>query len=751
MSFDAHRAWRQINFRRTGSLLAAEFLHGLYQRHEPLLNPFRFADTAVVFTPWQSRAYAPVEQWDTLAVRFGSRFLDQPERTCAELDRVLANTRPRSRELAAELDGTLVPELDDAALGDLLARTHHVPLGEIYAVNLVQVEHALHAAIRTELRARTGDPVEADRLLAGASQSAEPTVAAGADAAFLALVDRARAEGAADPERYRDELEAIVAEHRRVGAAYGADTADYAGLSARFVRYAGLPAGALPGARARTAGAAGGGGRFDDDPLLRRLFGALRRTGEVRDRNKSLLGTITGHRAALLDEVARRRGVPAGDVRLYLLEELLTLLVDRAEVPGAVVGRRRAEGVVLLRREGLSATGAAGLPPALLGQGPGRAVGGALRGLCASGGCHTGTVRVVSSAADLARMGVGDVLVAPGTDFDLILLLRMAGAVVTEEGGLLSHAAVVARELGIPCLISVPGATQELRDGETVTVDADAAVVRREAASTAEPAQVVAAKGAADVLVPVDAGAAAARIGRKADGLRTLAAAGLPVPSPVLAVPSAWCAAATAGLRDGDPGVAHRIAAALAAAFPGRRVSLRSSSLAEDTEQGTAAGVYHSEIDVPAEPEALDGALARVLASADGERAAAYHASGAPAPMAILVTPYLAFTHQGTAVSHSPWASDRVLVEYAESDGSGGCPDGGRQLHFPHAALGRPPGAAIPHLTGSLRRVAEAALLLAGRLDSPVEIEWGLNAEELTFLQVRRLVADGFRAPAASR
>lgn len=744
-----HRAWRRINFRRTATLLSAEFLHGLYQRHDPFLNPFRFANTAVVFEPWQTNAYAPTREWGILAVRFGSRFLEQPERTCAELHRLLDNPRSRSHALAGELTEVRPEDLDDAGLGDLLTRSHHVPLGEIYEVNLVQVEHALHAAIRSELIVRTGDQARADRVLAAHSLSGQTTAAAAADASFLALVDRARQEGTLDPDEHKAELEAIVAEHHRIGSAYGADTASYAGLAARFARYAALPADRLPGA----VSAADDAGLVAD-ALLTTLFEALRRTGEVRDRNKQLLGSITRHQGALLSQIARRRGVDPEDLRLYLLDELLTLLHDRAEVPAPVIARRRAEGVVLLRQEGLAAPGAAALPRPLSGDVDDGTRKETLRGLCASGGSYTGVVRLVTSAADLERMNVGDILVAPGTDFDLIMLLRMAGAVVTEEGGLLSHAAVVARELGVPCLIGVADAMWTLTDGEIVTVDADEGVLRRQPRAADEPkaTEAEAATSEVNMLIQLDAGARIDQIGRKADGLRTLIGAGLPVPHPVQVVPVEQCAAMAEGLRRGDPTTGRLIAAAIVGAFGGRRLSLRSSSLAEDTEEGTAAGIYHSEVGIPAEPVAVRLALERILASRGGDRAAAYHGTpGLDAPMAVLVAPYQVFEYQGTAVSHSPWMADRVLVEFAESDGTGGCPDGGQSAHFPHEALrigSAPAGRTIPHLAADLRRVAAATLDLAGRQGGAVEVEWGLSAGELTFLQVRRLVTDRVRVMA---
>ena len=78
----------------------------------------------------------------------------------------------------------------------------------------------------------------------------------------------------------------------------------------------------------------------------------------------------------------------------------------------------------------------------------------------------------------IANLQDGDVLVVPCTTPAYNMVLSMAGAVVTAEGGVLSHAAVLARELGIPAVIGAPKAMTELRDGMIVDIDAAAGEIR---------------------------------------------------------------------------------------------------------------------------------------------------------------------------------------------------------------------------------------------------------------------------------
>jgi pyruvate,water dikinase len=84
---------------------------------------------------------------------------------------------------------------------------------------------------------------------------------------------------------------------------------------------------------------------------------------------------------------------------------------------------------------------------------------------------------VILSLEEAARLGPGDVLVTTFTDPGWTPLFPGLGAVVTETGGLLSHAAVIAREYGIPAVLSVPGATRRIPDGAWVVVDGGAGTV----------------------------------------------------------------------------------------------------------------------------------------------------------------------------------------------------------------------------------------------------------------------------------
>jgi len=100
-----------------------------------------------------------------------------------------------------------------------------------------------------------------------------------------------------------------------------------------------------------------------------------------------------------------------------------------------------------------------------------------LRGTVASKGHATGKVKIILSPHDLGKMEEGDILVAHETTPDVVPAMQKAAAIVTDIGGLTSHAAIVSRELGKPCIIGTKIGSRVLKDGDMVDVDAEKGIV----------------------------------------------------------------------------------------------------------------------------------------------------------------------------------------------------------------------------------------------------------------------------------
>ena len=103
---------------------------------------------------------------------------------------------------------------------------------------------------------------------------------------------------------------------------------------------------------------------------------------------------------------------------------------------------------------------------------------GTVRGLAAGAGSYEGPVRRISGPEDFEKIQEGDVLVAKTTSPAFNVVLPLLGGIVTDHGGVLSHAAIVAREYNIPGVVGCEDATERLNDGDRVVVDGEEGTVR---------------------------------------------------------------------------------------------------------------------------------------------------------------------------------------------------------------------------------------------------------------------------------
>ncbi len=102
-----------------------------------------------------------------------------------------------------------------------------------------------------------------------------------------------------------------------------------------------------------------------------------------------------------------------------------------------------------------------------------------IQGSVASQGSASGVVVIVNGVNDLYKVKDGSILVAVTTHPDYTIAMRKAAAIITNEGGITSHAAIVSREFGIPCIVGTQNATKLLKDGDKVEVDAIKGIVKR--------------------------------------------------------------------------------------------------------------------------------------------------------------------------------------------------------------------------------------------------------------------------------
>ena len=354
-----------------------------------------------------------------------------------------------------------------------------------------------------------------------------------------------------------------------------------------------------------------------------------------------------------------------------------------------------------------------------------------LRGHVACRGKVVGRCRVVIRADDLRDdFEPGSIVVSESTDPDLIGILKKAGGVLTEQGGVTSHAAIICRELNVPTIIGIEGLLERIQDGQLVEIDADRGLVTLLQSET---------KLSDDLVFSPGAGNTSDIIGAKAYNLGLVRSHGFAVPDFVLFKYD--------GLRreldqNHDRNGTHLTAWTVErlGLSPDDKLAIRSSAVDEDRENGSLAGEYHSLLHVG--PKFFLTSLYEFLAkNQQGQRETAYRGS-------IIVQRMIEPTYSGVCLTLDPRTGNRngVIIEFVTGGNEGVT---GGQV--------RPERLVIDRLTGDIledeRRdecesrldvdvtaLVRQFLTLESHFGKPLDIEWALVDRKLYILQARPIV-----------
>ncbi|MBI5728336.1 MAG: hypothetical protein HY984_01120 [Candidatus Magasanikbacteria bacterium] len=220
---------------------------------------------------------------------------------------------------------------------------------------------------------------------------------------------------------------------------------------------------------------------LSSDPYGEYLFSLARELMYLKDYRKDVFFQTYYHLDQLIREIGRRLRLSPYQVKHILPSEMNAALVDR-QYDERILNERIRHTVIVYRPEGMEvAVGEAAerLVRQLVEEVPTPTEVTELTGETAFPGRVTGPVVQVCRVADMKKMTKGAILVSPATNPNLIPAMRLAGAIVTDKGGITSHAAIIARELRIPCVTGTRLATKSLKDGDLVEVDAGRGVVKK--------------------------------------------------------------------------------------------------------------------------------------------------------------------------------------------------------------------------------------------------------------------------------
>jgi phosphohistidine swiveling domain-containing protein len=197
-----------------------------------------------------------------------------------------------------------------------------------------------------------------------------------------------------------------------------------------------------------------------------------------QDERKAVIEKYLHFKKLLLDEIAKRLNVAAEDLMNFSSTEIISFLEKKISL---IEIQKRKNGFAVITNPFEII-----LPPRsddfweIYSQKVTKGLS-EVKGIVASKGKSgpiRGTARIVSDPHNTKGFNEGDILVASMTSPEFIYLMRKSSAIITDEGGLTSHAAIVSRELGVPCIVGTKVATKVLHDGDYVEVDANSGIVK---------------------------------------------------------------------------------------------------------------------------------------------------------------------------------------------------------------------------------------------------------------------------------
>lgn len=733
--------YRLINFRPLEDLLSAQFLFDLYDQFDPRVNVFRFRNVVGVYRDACMYTYAPESDWQYLIERIsrGVESFAFPGRV-ERLEQLFVNKKERLLQLMAKYDAVeeQFEQQSNAVLCDWLVELYYQALNEIFVMNLVPLEVGYYQRLLSNFREEGRS--ERDLLLFidhHARWSGMTTVAV-ADRRRLIELARRERSGALDPA----DLDAAIRLIQDHSVGYGALPRTRQSIEMEYHGYLGMQE---DGVRALMSESKPESevpaGHRALSPFTQQLLSLYTQIGALRDRNKALLGCTVRRRQQLIKMIADRTQVPLAELRLYLLDEIIELLMsgrtidttDRAQcfvLSSSLVAeiRDRAENTAAV----VSVTNST--PHAL-------------RGISASPGLIEANARVVNQSESVASFLTGEILVASGTDFHLLDAMLRAAAVVTVEGGLLSHASVVCRERGIPCIIGVTDALLRIKTGDRLRVDAtEGAITLLSSPSTDGSLSNTQSLGA---------------IGKKAEMLRRVEAAGLRV-SPFLVLTEEffhqWLERSAAGMdaflrrssaqrRDCIQSLstvwAGQYLQELATRFGDSKLAVRSSAHYEDGLHHSYAGMFASMTFVPAHGEAIAKAVKNCWAALftkelDEYRKIDTSQAATDWYLPLMIQEMVPAVVSGVLFTRDPLTQEeRVVVEIS----SGGCfeiTDGTSCDERLTWSSDTPQIQSCLLDAGKLTQLQSAVRILTSQVGPSLDIEWSFDCEaRLVIHQVR--------------
>lgn len=466
--------WKHINYRNVVSLLGAQFIFDLYDQYQPQINVFRYRNILSYYKDGRLFTYTQKKDAEYINENIKRRFLAIDDNLYDEIINYTKKDKKVLFSLFERIKEANLSCLTNFELSDLLVEWYYKSLNHVFPMNIAPVEYGITSALRSLICDKGYDKPE--QILSQLLAFTDRTMAGEEDLALSNLALQVMA----DPSVKDKGLEEHYRQYHFLPYAYGSVEWKYEHFEKRLTVLLSKSKEEIERQINHTSCQI----EQDiihkeellkelNDPLIAKLSTIGTMLGMLRDKHKALLSKAIMYRNIILKEIEKRVNT---DITYLFLDEIVSALQNE--------GNRIPESEISKRKEGICLSSSLSY---CVGE-EARETGNFVRaqkvkaeyfkGICASTGKYRGKVKVCTNPAECSELQDGDVLVAYGTDFDYIDAMMRSGAIIVEEGGLLSHASVISRELKKPCIIGLTGIVSNFSNGDIVEINADEGIVK---------------------------------------------------------------------------------------------------------------------------------------------------------------------------------------------------------------------------------------------------------------------------------
>lgn len=471
--------WKQINFRNIESMLSVQFIYDLYDQYNSTINWFRFKNICLYYQNNKLWSYTPNDEWEKIISNIADQYKDPNSSSNPNIieksywyynrkETLLIKFLKDSRKLDLQ-------KMNNSEIYNLLFNWYQITLNQIYFINLAPVELGLQRAI-SELGAEKYLTSEEISILYSLDNN---TVVIQEEYAFLKSILNAN----------DDNIERKINQHLKkydyVTIGYGSKPIDRSILYRRYENIKKLDKNQIEKRikdienypdyiKAKKEKIL----RKLDNPKLAELFDLAAKLGFMRDRKKALLGKSVQYRNLILDEVSRRYNFENEELKWYIMDDFYNLLILNEKLANKEIEHRK-EGIYISNISIMSSGEEAREEyfENFKQEKEDASVLKKRKGICASSGVVRGKARICLTFEESNNLEKDEILITYGTDFDFMNAIVKSSGIITEEGGILSHASVISRELHKPCIIAFKGITKLIKDGDLIELNAEKGTV----------------------------------------------------------------------------------------------------------------------------------------------------------------------------------------------------------------------------------------------------------------------------------